>query len=211
MNLRPEVMLMRHAEVHPSYRSICYGELDVPLSDEGHAASLCMAKELAESIMPSVIFHSGLSRTEMLAVAVAQHLPRFVPVVEDRRLRERNYGDWQGKTWDEVYRCDPNFHDLIYKPASYRPPGGESTTQMQARVVEWFNSVRGDFARAEQATILAISHSGPIAALCGNQLQLPARSWQPWMLAPLEGVHIKLVHQGWKLEYLAEAHRSPRR
>ena len=191
MSVRPDVILIRHAEVHESFRSICYGELDVPLSEEGHAASLHMAEHLAACVNPLVIFHSGLTRTKVLATAVAQHLSRCIAIVEDRRLRERNYGDWQGKTWDEIYQDDPDFHDLIHKPDSYRPPRGETTTEMQERIVEWFSSIRREFASAQPATILAISHSGPIAALCGKQRQLSAHNWQPWMLAPLQGVQLR--------------------
>ena len=190
VKLRPEVILIRHAEVKACYKPICYGQLDIPLSDEGYAASLKMAQELVGRIKPSVIFHSGLSRTKALADAIAARVIGLIPVVEDRRLRERDYGEWQGKSWDQIHQTAPELHELVHKPDTYRPPGGETTTEMQRRVVGWFESVSQEFASRRRATVLAISHSGPIAALCGDRLDLPADCWQPWMLKPLEGVRI---------------------
>ena len=57
---------------------------------------------------------SGLSCTQFLAEAIAKACSASVQVREDSRLRERNYGEWQGLTWDEAYASDPkNFHGLI--------------------------------------------------------------------------------------------------
>lgn len=184
------MILIRHGEVEPNYKSVCYGQLDVPLSDEGYASSLTLAQKLACGVKPSVIFHSGLSRTKFLAIAIARSGGGIAPVVEDRRLQERNFGQWQGKSWDRVFQLDPEIHNLIYQPDTYRPLGGETTTEMQRRIVGWFESVREQFAAHDRKTILAVSHSGPIAALSGDRLQLPASRWQPWMLRPLEGLRI---------------------
>lgn len=190
MNARPDVILIRHGEVESHCRSLCYGELDVPLSERGYAESLKRAKEIAGWIRPSAIFHSGLMRTQLLADAVAGYMGDNTPTMEDRRLRERHYGQWQGMRWDEVYQADPEFHNLIHQPDTYRPPGGETTSEMQSRVVEWLLDVYDQFAAESRQTIVAISHSGPIAALSGHLLALPAECWQDWMLKPLEGIHV---------------------
>lgn len=184
------MILIRHGEVEPSYKSICYGQLDVPLSDEGYAASLTLAQKLACEVEPAVIFHSGLLRTKFLAIAIARSCGGIAPVVEDRRLQERNFGQWQGKSWDQVHQLEPEIHNLIHQPDTYRPLGGETTTEMQKRIVGWFESVREQFAAHDRKTILAVSHSGPIAALSGDRLDLPASSWQPWMLRPLDCLRI---------------------
>ncbi len=179
------VILIRHAEVAARWKSICYGAMDVELSEAGHESCRSVAEQWSKRPHPYRIYHSGLQRTETLARMIGRHFPS-VPIISDERLRERNYGQWQGKTWDEVYEADPNFHNLIHHPDDYRPPAGETTTEMQTRVVNWFHAV----SRAgDNETIVAISHSGPIAALAGFCLAIPATNWDPWMVKYLDALY----------------------
>lgn len=182
-----QVILIRHAEVEAQWKTVCYGALDVPLSEQGIVASRQCADRLESSDQPTVIFHSGLARTETVARMIADRLCRGLLTV-DERLRERNYGDWQGLTWDEAYASDPeHFHDLIDQPDTYRPPNGETTTEMQRRIVHWYNEVSS---LLSSRRIIAVSHSGPIAALAGYLLGLPANQWQPWTIKNLESIQI---------------------
>lgn len=186
-----DVVLIRHGEVEASYRKICYGQMDVPLSDRGKNDSLARAAEIASAVQPAAIYHSGLVRTQFLADAIADQLAYDVTPTRDDRLRERDYGDWQGKTWDEAYHSDPErFHHLVERPDSYRPPNGETTSQMQARIVEWFGSVLRRSVDADARPVVAISHSGPMASLLGSLQGLPATRWESVMPTYLQGYQI---------------------
>ncbi len=189
------VKLIRHAEVEAVWKKICYGQMDVPLSTPGRFASQTFAELLPREEKPIVVFHSGLSRTRVLADAIAARWSPTIPVRSDARLLERNYGQWQGKSWDEIFAADPeHFHDLVEHPETYRPASGETTTEMQQRMVEWYqslNSYQHD-GPAPSPLILAISHSGPIAALAGYVYGAHARDWQPWMVGYLEALDIIL-------------------
>ena len=137
-----DVILIRHAEVELSWKSICYGAMDVPLSMDGRTASEKLAATIAATHRPAAIYHSGLVRTAYLAELIGNLCPS-IPMIKETRLRERDYGDWQGMTWDEVFQSDPDhFHDLIDDPDRYRPPGGETTTEMQVRMVEWLDALK---------------------------------------------------------------------
>jgi broad specificity phosphatase PhoE len=148
------------------------------------AESDSLVRQLA-SLRPTVIFHSGLSRSRWLGERVRttiNYYDQACELLEDVRLRERNFGDWEGRTWDDVYASDPdNFHGLIDKPDTYRPPGGETTTELQRRVVQWYQQC-GQHQSQEARTVIAITHSGPIAALAGHLLKLTPEHWSPWML-----------------------------
>ncbi len=182
-----DVILVRHAEVELPWKSICYGAMDVPLSIDGRAASEKLAADIAVTHRPTAIYHSGLARTAYLAELIRKLCPS-IPMMEETRLRERDYGDWQGMTWDEVFQSDrDHFHDLIDDPDRYRPPGGETTTEMQARMVKWLEELKNF---QNPSTIIVVSHSGPIAALAGYCLKLHARDWGPWTLKNLEGIKI---------------------
>ncbi|MEM9660026.1 MAG: histidine phosphatase family protein [Planctomycetota bacterium] len=186
MSRTKELLIVRHAEVEAEWKGVCYGTLDVPLSDAGKRACDTAAGDLLTHVKPATIFHSGSTRTGYLAAAVARLCGDEAPLLEDARLQERNFGAWQGLTWDAAYASDPDgFHGLLEKPDSYRPPGGESTSELQQRAVAWL---------AEQTEtrfpIIAISHSGPIAAIAGHALRLHPLNWSPWIVKHLEGVRL---------------------
>jgi broad specificity phosphatase PhoE len=187
-----EVILIRHAEVMHDWKSRCYGAMDVPLSQAGILASQQRADELALGPAPVRILHSGLQRTQRLAAMIGEHFPA-TPIIEVPALRERDYGGWQGKNWDEVYASDPDFHNVIHQPDTYRPPGGETTREMQVRVVSWFESLLSPESSdwLVSGPIIAISHSGPMAALAGHCLELHATEWGPWMVRYLDALHFR--------------------
>jgi len=203
----PEVILIRHAEVALDWKLRCYGAMDIPLSAAGVVQSQQLADEFATKSPPIRIFHSGLQRTKCLASMLGEHFPT-VPIIESTALRERDYGWWQGKSWDEVYASDPNFHDVIHQPKTYRPAGGETTYEMQQRVVAWFESLWLDpFCIPDDPTdmgsgpVIAISHSGPMAALAGHCLELPATEWGPWMVKHLEALHFHKQPDSLKVDF----------
>lgn len=179
-----EVIVIRHAEVELQWKPICYGTMDIPLSESGIQASRQFADDWSRRPAPCCIVHSGLQRTGALAQMLAQHFP-CVPLLVDSRLRERDYGNWQGRHWEAIYAEHPDLHDLIDKPHTYCPHGGETTTQMQARAVDSLKSLQRHPGVAE-GPVLAISHSGPMAALAGFCLSLHSTQWQPWTVNYLE-------------------------
>jgi broad specificity phosphatase PhoE len=187
-----KLVIVRHGDVRARWKGICYGQRDVELCDQWMQNAGALINQLA-ALSPSKIYHSGLLRTRWLAEQVDERLRRvrntmdLIPPLEDLRLRERNYGSWEGMSWDDAYASDPdNFHDLIHKPNSYRPPHGETTSEMQARIVEWYESIP-----QTSELVLAIAHSGPIASLAGHLKGLPATDWQDWMLRTGEAIVIE--------------------
>lgn len=178
------LIMVRHGAIASQWKGICYGCQDVPLCDQWMAESDALVQQLA-LLRPTTVFHSGLSRSSWLAErirAIGNDYDSDCEIREDIRLRERNFGDWEGKTWDDVFASDPdNFHGLIDKPETYRPPGGETTNELQRRVVQWYDACNQSDSLNGQ-TAIAISHSGPIAALAGHLLSLTPEHWTPWML-----------------------------
>jgi D-serine deaminase-like pyridoxal phosphate-dependent protein len=66
------VLLVRHCEVEDRYRHVCYGRSDVSLSQSGLAKSRELACQLAVEPI-TVVCHSGLTRTRILAEARVAH------------------------------------------------------------------------------------------------------------------------------------------
>ena len=113
-----DLILVRHAEVAAQYCGVCYGQSDVDLSPNGIEQSSSLADRLAE-LNPSVVVHSGLKRTQILAELLAKRTG--APLNRCDAIRERNFGDWELRSWDEIYKStDGDIDRLMTEPASFR-------------------------------------------------------------------------------------------
>ncbi|MBN9518260.1 histidine phosphatase family protein [bacterium] len=176
------VLLVRHCEVDSRYRGVCYGRSDVGLSESGYANSLVLARRLAQFPVTE-IWHSGLTRTRVVADALAALV--LVPVRESRLLRERDFGEWELRTWDDLYReTGEAMLGSLREPATWRPPGGETTFECRDRVVTWYNSIPAE------GVIVAVTHGGPIAALQGSLGDREVAAWPS--LVPPTGTVLEL-------------------
>ncbi len=163
------VLLVRHGEPHPRWRGVCYGQTEVGLSRRGQTQSRRAAERLAAEPI-TALFSSDLRRARFLAdlLAVACGLE----VIEEPLLRERCFGGWEGRGWDEIHAETGSAMDgLLLDPEGFRPPGGESTAELAQRVLSWCRRL------PPHGLVVAVSHGGPIAALRGSRLGLPVPAW----------------------------------
>ena len=151
------ILLVRHTEVAVRWSKACYGHLDVGLSRAGQLRACELASQLARLPITAVV-HSGLKRAALLASRLAL-LKGVVPLV-DARWRERDFGTWEGRSWHAIWRETGNAMDgLFTRPDTYRPGGGETTSELAARSMAAWHSL------PEDGVIAVISHGGPIAAV----------------------------------------------
>ncbi len=173
--------MVRHTAVCESLKGRCYGRSDVELSPAGIAAVSDISERLAEH-RPTMIVHSGLSRADRLAAAVAERLAATREA--DHRLREFDFGEWELLTWDEIHASGQDIAQLIHEPDTFSAPGGETVHAMRDRVLEWYRELPG------RQRILAIGHGGPISVLRGTLESIPATNWP--RLVPEYGGEVRL-------------------
>jgi len=163
------LILIRHGEVSDESRQLCYGQTDVPLSENGHQQSLELARCLS-SLPLKRAYHSGLSR----AARVTQLLSDFpnCEIVCDENLQERNFGAWESQSWDSIFKTHgEEMMKMISEPDSYRAGGGETTFEHRDRVLHWYEQLDWTGCTA------AVTHGGVIAALLGTIFQKPVSEW----------------------------------
>ncbi len=163
------LILIRHGQVHERYQGVCYGSRDVELSELGKAQSRSLVDELANQALTG-IYHSDMLRTRFLAELLAER--SGVEALPDTRLRERCFGAWELKNWDEIYAESGAAMDgMLDAPDSFAPAGGETTFALRDRVLAWYAALpaRGTFA--------VVAHGGAIASLLGTLRELPVRQW----------------------------------
>jgi len=160
-------LLLRHGQTPMSVQKRYAGRSDVPLTDVGVQQAAAAAKRLASAGL-DVIVASPLLRTVRTAQAVAA--VTGAPVVTDEGFRETDFGDWEGLTFAEVRERWPGEVTAWLADPDVAPPGGESFTEVNARVTAALHRVLD--ARAGQ-TVLIVSHVTPIKTLVVAALLAP--------------------------------------
>jgi len=133
----------------------CYGRLDVPLATGWEDRVSQQAVWLAV-VAPARIWSSPAARCRSVAVALAERLG--LPVAFDRRLLELDFGDWEGRSWDDVPRAA--LDRWAADPHGFRPPGGESGAALIERVTGFARMLLD---RGRPCAV--ISHGGPLRLL----------------------------------------------
>ncbi len=160
-------LLLRHGQTPMSVQKRYAGRLDVPLTDVGVQQAAASAKRLASAGL-GVIVTSPLLRTVQTAQEVAA--VTGAAVVTDDGFRETDFGAWEGLTFVEVRERWPAEITAWLADPEVAPPGGESFTDVSARVTAALHRVLA--ARAGQ-TVLVVSHVTPIKTLVAAALLAP--------------------------------------
>ncbi|WKZ30611.1 MAG: histidine phosphatase family protein [Candidatus Dojkabacteria bacterium] len=128
----PKVYLFRHAQTDDNANHIFSGTRDVTLNETGIKQAYDLQKLLAE-VQVDVAFSSPMRRTvETISIALKRHTE--VKVCLDPRIRERSYGELQGKNKDDIARESLPLFKLYHRSYYTAPPKGESLYSVDMRV-----------------------------------------------------------------------------
>ena len=162
------LVLVRHAAVEESARGRCYGTLDVGLSPIGRAQSASLARVLAIDPVARVVSSPRVRAVET-AVAVAE--PHGLDVEVDYALRELDFGELEGRTYDEIAASLPELYaEWMTTPTTVRFPGGECYADLEARALGAVSALRS---ACDGQTVVAVTHGGVVRAVVADVLGLP--------------------------------------
>lgn len=162
------VVLMRHAEPSARARGWCYGKLDVGLGDSGRAQAATAASAFSRGDL-SVVVSSPRIRAKQTAQVLATAVD--APLHEDDRLAEIDFGEFEGRTYEEIEASHPEAYAAwMHSPTTMRFPGGESFAEMKVRVLEAVRALRS--ARPGE-TIGVVSHGGVGRIIIADALRMP--------------------------------------
>jgi probable phosphoglycerate mutase len=192
------ITAIRHGETAWNVDTRIQGQLDVGLNDKGRWQAERTGAALASDDI-DVIYSSDLWRAYDTALSVAK--PHGLTVYTDEALRERGFGDFQGKTFAEIEATLPDQALLWRKrvPDFAPPGGGESLLQLQERVTQCLRRL------AEQNIgkhMVVVSHGGVMDVLYRAATGLDVQAPRTWALSNAainrllwNGEHLSLV--GW--------------
>ena len=150
-----ELLLVRHGETDWNREHRVQGHTDVPLNARGREQARALAEDVAD-VRLAAVYASDLSRARETAAAVAT--AQALEVVVDPRLREKNFGSWEGLTDVEIAE---RFPDAVRGGWG----DGEATEDVAARVIE---AVEVICARHRDTAVLVVSHGGPLRAILSH-------------------------------------------
>ncbi len=126
--------LMRHGETYWNKRGCFQGSTDVDLTEYGiELARQTRDGFWKDGIRFDRIYTSPLLRARRTAAVVNQ--PQKAPVYVDDRIREMEFGAYEGRSIHELKMMDQNVRYCLEKPSLYRPdPLGEEFSDVYARI-----------------------------------------------------------------------------
>lgn len=161
---------IRHAPVTTAGGKL-YGQRDMPADTSESAVEPEVFSGLASALpQPATWITTHLQRTHQTAEAIAAAGHKVPQRQIERDFVEQHFGDWQGRSWDEL--SDENgdaLHKFWIAPAHHAPPGGESFNDVLARVGTAMDRLTETLAGSD---IVVVAHGGSIRAAVAHALDL---------------------------------------
>jgi probable phosphoglycerate mutase len=171
------IIAVRHGETAWNVDARIQGQLDVGLNDTGRWQARRVGEALAGEKI-SAVYSSDLGRAHQTAQSIAE--VTGVAVVPEEGLRERSFGIFEGKTFDEIQETWPDHaHNWRKRIPEWEPPeGGESLIQLRERVTRTLQALA---ARHPGELIVVVAHGGVLDAIyrvaTGQEVNSP-RTWE---------------------------------
>ena len=169
MNRTTTLWLVRHGEPAAEKPDICSAAPETGLSETGVSQMTSVARFLKTAPI-AAIYSSPLKRAWESARILAGIRGCPLEVVSD--LRELDFGDFSGLTFDEISKRAPEFYRRwMSRPTNVKFPNGEDFRDLRARVLKAIDAIRHE--RAGQATVI-VSHAGVNRILIAHALGMRA-------------------------------------
>jgi len=195
-----KVYFLRHGETTSSQTGTYCGALDINLTPEGHQ----MAKDFAQayqSLPWTAVYTSPLWR----AIDTAKPLCEAIKMDMQLRdgLKEITYGQWEGKTPEEV---DREFHDEYVRwladPGWNSPTGGEKGVDIARRsslVLEEIEQTHST------GNVLVVSHKATIRIMLCSLLGIDVGRFRDRIGIPVASVTIvEMAERGPLLQVMGD-------
>ncbi len=175
MQQATRIIAIRHGETAWNVDTRIQGHLDIPLNDTGLWQAARVGEALADETV-AAIYTSDLQRAHATAQAVAR--TTGAPLATDKGLRERSFGQFQGRTFAEIEAELPEqARRWRQRDPDYAPEGGESLTTLRTRIA---GTVARLAARHTGEQVVLVAHGGVLDALyrlaTGQDIRSP-RTW----------------------------------
>ncbi len=194
------IHFIRHGITEGNLLGQYVGRTDLPLAQEG-IAQLEELKHRSPYPTAQVYYCSPLKRCiQTLNILYPEAQPI---VVED--LRECDFGDWEGKTAEQLSAEDENFAQWVQSGQAVTPPNGEGGGEFMQRVCAAFEKIVEGMMRSGTNSAVVVAHGGTIMSIL-SAYGLPRANFYDWLTENGCGYSIRIMPGLWMRSMVAEVY-----
>jgi probable phosphoglycerate mutase len=166
------IYFIRHGEtiLTPTRKFSGTGSLDPELMQEGLDQADLVAEEVVK-LGADVLIASPLKRTRQTAEAIARSTG--LEIIFDESWYELSFGDWDGKSIEEVKAEDPDAYQAWLNSTAYAPGGGESYDEASVRIEEALEKLVAEYPGKK---VIVVTHNGVIKTAIKLAMGAPAEA-----------------------------------
>ncbi|MBS1715032.1 MAG: 2,3-bisphosphoglycerate-dependent phosphoglycerate mutase [Armatimonadetes bacterium] len=156
----PKLVLVRHGQSLWNLENRFTGWIDVPLTKVGEQEAKAAGEKLRGTPI-DVAYTSALKRAQRTLDHLLGAIPLDVPIISDKALNERDYGDLSGLNKDDMRQKYGEEQVHIWRRSfDVRPPGGEALKDTAARTLPFFErAIMGDVRQGKNVLVVAHGNS----------------------------------------------------
>ena len=179
------VYLLRHGETESSKTGDYCGALDPDLTSEGYEMAQAFADRY-QHIAWQAIYTSPMKRTIATAKPLCDALGMEMEIRDG--LREIHYGEWEGKTAEDVKETYPDdYVRWLTEPAWNPPTGGESSVQIASRASLIMAEIEEKYLTGN---VLVVSHKATIRIILCSLLGIDIGRYRDRINLPVASVSV---------------------
>jgi ribonuclease H / adenosylcobalamin/alpha-ribazole phosphatase len=162
------LVLIRHGLTEHSLDKRFSGRNDLPLTELGTNQAAALAARSTTWGDIAAVVSSPLRRARQTADAIAAVIGQEIELNDD--LAEVDFGQWEGRTFDEAQDADPAVLNAWLASPDNAPPDGESFAAAARRIRRGRDAI---VAKHPGGTVLVVTHVTPIKTLIKLALDAP--------------------------------------
>ncbi len=174
MSKAGRLLLIRHGETPANVDKVWHGQIDTPLSANGHQQVRALGERFHQVMQPDVIYASPLQRARITAESIAQK--HAISVALEPALMEFHIGEWENISYDRLHKELDFFNDMM-KDEHYRAPGGESRAEVTQRFTV---AVERIAAQHHGENVVIVAHGMVIAFALAHWLLDDTSRWMDY-------------------------------
>ena len=184
------LLLVRHGETDWNVVGRHQGQSDIPLNKNGQQQANRVAERLKYESL-DLIYASDLIRAWETAEMIANR--HAIELIREPLFREMCFGDWEGLTYDEIFKqqkMTPHAWNQFMLETG--PPGGESITLFANRIRSGIDNILHIH---PDKTVLIVAHGGTLMMLACLLLDHPIKKYWQFRMLPASVSEISVYEE----------------
>lgn len=187
-----KLILIRHFPTKGNRLKQYIGRTDEPVDEEATA-------EILENFRNASFFYPEVSLVVSSPMVrccqTAEILYPGIKKITCEKLRETDFGDFEGKTYDEL-KDDLSYRQWLSDGIDGIIPNGESRKEFEKRCIDGFLEIMDKICREEIPSVAFVIHGGTIMTLM-NQFSSEKRNFYDWQVKNGQGYEVQLDPKQW--------------